>query len=96
VFDTITGFVKFDNSTIIYHKSDVPLYSTTFDIKYPPKNLVAFDIDLDTDVMVISVDNFWDDVNSIKLFTHGCINNRDGSLRISGELVRHSEENRLE
>lgn len=96
VFDTITGFVKYDDSSIIYHKSNVPVLSTTFGIKYPPKNLVAFDIDLEQDVMVISVDNYWDDINSIRLFTHGCINNKDGTLRISGELVKHSEDNRLE
>lgn len=89
VFDTISGFVKYDNSSIIYKLSTTPLLSLTHNIKYPPKNLVAFSIDLEPDVLVISVDNYWDDLNSVIMFPRGSISNK------IGELIRHSEENKL-
>jgi len=90
VFDTITGFIKSDNSTIMYKKTDVPLLSLTHGCKYPAKRLIAFEIDLESDIMVISVDNYWDDINSIRLFPRGSISGK------SGELIKHSEENKLE
>lgn len=90
VFDTITGFIKSDNSTIMYKKSDVPLLSLTHGCKYPARKLVAFEVDLEPDKLVISVDNYWDDVNFIKLLPRESISGK------IGELIKHSEENKLE
>jgi hypothetical protein len=90
VFDTITGFVKSDNSSIMYKKSDAPLLSLTHGIKYPPKKLIAFEIDLEPDIMVISVDNYWDDINCCRMYPRGSIGNK------TGELIRHSDINKLE
>lgn len=90
VFDTINGFVKSDNSSIIYSKSDAPLLSLTHGIKYPPKKLVSFEVDLEPDVMVLSVDNYWDDINSVKLYPRGAIGNK------VGELIKHSDNNKIE
>lgn len=90
IFDTISGFVKSDNSTIIYNKSDIPVLSMTHGIKYPPKKLISFDIELEPDILTISVDNYYDDINSVRLFPRESIKNK------SGELIKHSETNRIE
>lgn len=89
IFDTITGFIKYDNSSIMYKKSDVPVLSLTHNCKYSAKNLVAFEIDLEPDIIVISVDNFWDDINCVRYFPRDSISGK------SGELIKHSEENKL-
>jgi len=90
VFDTINGFVKYDNSSIMYRKSDVPLFSLTHNCKYPAKRLTAFEIDLEPDKLILSVDNYWDDINSILLFPRSNMTNK------TGELIKHSENNKLE
>lgn len=90
VFDTILGFVKYDNSNIMYKKCDNSLVSLTHDCKYPAKRLTAFEIDLEPDKLVLSVDNYWDDINSCILWPRSNMTNK------TGELIKHSEENKLE
>ena len=88
VFDTIEGFVKYDNSDITYKKINKPIKSLTHNIYYPPRNLISFEIDV-IDTITISVDNYWDDINYITLKTNSDMYDK------SGELFFHSDDNLL-
>ena len=88
VFDMIEGYVKYDNSNIIYKKVNKPIKSLTHNIYYPPKNLISFEVDIE-DIITISVDNYWDDINCITLKTNTDMYDK------SGELFFHNDDNLL-
>jgi hypothetical protein len=68
------------------------LYSITHNFMYPHKNLSNHFIHLNNNnVFSFDIDNFWDDINHLKLSLFD--NNFDG---YSGEFFSHSIENKLE
>lgn len=91
VIDTIRGFIKSNNSSINYKETNTSneLISLTHSIVYPAKNLISYEIDLEPDTLVISIDNFWDDINSVKLLPKSSIGTK------KGELIKHCDSNRI-
>lgn len=89
--DTIEGYIISDNSDVIYSTNNTSkMWSVSHNVYYEPKNLISFDILLDYDVLQISIDNYYDDINSITLKL-----NSDPRDKV-GELICHSDNNKLQ
>jgi hypothetical protein len=68
------------------------IFSLTHNSYYPPKNLSTYFINLNNNnVLSFDIDNFWDDINNLKISLFD--NNFDG---YSGEFFSHSIKNKLE
>jgi hypothetical protein len=94
VVDTLTGSIMSDSSKLLYEKiksDNKGLYSITHNGYYPPVNTNKFLIHFKEGYMVVTIDNFWDDINFIELF----LNETNYNL-YTGELIEHSESNLLE
>ncbi len=88
IIDTLNGNIIYDNSPIIYTKKSIPLWSITHKKEYPPTNLKSYEIDIG-DIINISVDNYWDDINYITLKI------LEGLQDKSGELICHNINNKI-
>lgn len=91
ILDTLDGSVILDNSIFLYDSiknTKYGLFSITHNGYYPHVNFKQFAIYFDEGYLSISIDNFWDDINYIELFT----NNNDYD-NYSGELIEHDEKN---
>lgn len=89
IIDTISGFIIKDNSDFVIEKINDQLISLTHGFKYPPKKCISYDIKLDPDLINVTVDNYWDDINCIRLFPRSCMKNK------IGELIKHEENNKI-
>lgn len=68
------------------------MYSLTHKIYYEKKNNKALRVNLGMDSLIVTIDNYWDDVNHLRLLVpskKNLVNNR------SGELIMHNENNCL-
>lgn len=93
VLDTINGFVTLDNSAFLYECTDTSkygLFSITHGGYYPHVSFKQFIIHFDEGYLVVSIDNFWDDINYMQLFMHNSDYNK-----YTGELIEHNEKNCL-
>ena len=91
IIDTITGDIIYDSSKFLYEKITdnlVGLFSITHGGYYPARKLQRYSIHLNEGFITISIDNYWDDINDIKLYLHDSTN-----TTYSGELIEHSESN---
>jgi hypothetical protein len=94
IIDTIKGYILEDNSPFIYEKiaGTTGLYSMTHYGFYPIVNLKRYVIHFNDGYIIVSIDNFWDDINYIELYLH-----KDDNLEnLRGELIEHDESNMVE
>lgn len=102
IINTLTGSIVHDNSKILYEQitSNKGLYSITHCGHYPSVNIHKFLVHFDEGHVVITVDNFWDDINFIELFLTGfnLDQKHDPTILESykGELIEHSIDNMIE
>jgi hypothetical protein len=92
--DTITGNINNNNNKLKYEKINTKngLSLIRKNIYYPKKNFVAYCIYLDNNMLVIKIDNYWVELNNIKLY----VNNMDNiNNNINGELIEHCLSNKI-
>ena len=93
LIDTINGVILYDNSKFIYDTvnsiNKYGLYSMTHNGWYPIYNLKKYIVYFNGGQIILSIDNFWDDINHMELYINTCEKN------IKGELVVHDESNCL-
>ena len=73
-------------------EDDEGLYSLTHKRVYPKQNLSSYLVHLNNNVLKLQVDNFWDDVNYVKLHLF----DKENMESYSGEFFGHDENNRIE
>lgn len=91
ILDTIDGSIMSDNSGFLYEtikNSKYGLFSITHHGYYPHVSFKQYIIHFDEGYLVISIDNFWDDINYIQLFTHD-----SNYSKYNGELIEHNPAN---
>ena len=93
VMDTLQGNIIQDNSSFLYEllsHSRYGLYSITHHGHYPKAAFKKYIIHFDEGYIVVSIDNYWDDINFIELFLH------DKNYNLyTGELIEHDENNNI-
>lgn len=92
--DTIDGSILKDNSSLLYEtiqNNKYGLFSITHNGYYPQVAFKKYIVHFNEGYLVISIDNFWDDINYIQLFMH----NNDYE-KYTGELIEHNLMNAME
>lgn len=93
VLDMIDGSVMLDNSGFIYEpikNSKYGLFSITHGGYYPHVAFKQYIVYFDEGYLIISIDNYWDDINYIELYT-----NDNDYEKYTGEIIEHSDSNCL-
>ena len=81
------------NGNIAKIQSTKGLYSYTHNKRYPPMNCKTYEITLpEEDSIVVTIDNYWDDVNHIAFKTKKS-HEELGALK--GELICHNKANKI-
>lgn len=91
--DTIDGSIMSDNSSLLYEtiqNNKYGLFSITHNGYYPQVAFKKYIVHFNEGYLVISIDNFWDDINYIQLFMHS-----NDYEKYTGELIEHSEDNAI-
>lgn len=104
IMDSINGSIISDNSPFLYEKicnNKLGLFSITHGGYYPMVNVIKYIIYFDDGHIILTIDNYWDDINYIELFLHDTTGQSieqsgqsiEQSIERSGELIEHSESN---